>query len=178
MAKSDNTFSAKKQYILRLLQNGTLERLIQGADSDKELYESLKIGKTMWFRLKKEVPELKELVIRTRYETFIEIKGAMKKRALGYSYEETEQEMVVDPRTGMQHKGKIRKYTRHVPPDLSAQKLLIANLKSQECRDHRESELSNWTNSTATVEIKTEGQVSLAVDDAIREVLKEIENDK
>ena len=136
----------------------------------------------MWFRMKKEIPELAELIIRTRHETFLEIKGAMKKRALGYNYEEEEQEIYVDQRTGAKTKGKVRKITRHVPPDITAQKLLIANLKKAECRedneDSRLEELASWTNSTETLELKTENNITLAVDDAIKSVLKEITDDK
>ena len=167
--------------VKRLLADGTMEKLSLGADSDKELYESLGISKSKWFQLKKELPELSKLIIRTRHETFLGIKGAMKKRALGYDYEETEQEMTVDPRTGAQQKGKVRKITRHVPPDLSAQKLLIANLKKAECREdnpEKLEELANWTNSIETIEVKAEGSVSLALDDAIKNVLKDINDDK
>ena len=171
----------KKEYILKILKDGTLEKLSQGADSEKELYTALQISKTKWFSLKNEIPELKALIIRTRHETFLGIKGAMKKRAFGYDYEETEQEMIVDPRTGAQSKGKIRKTVRHVPPDLSAQKLLIANMKKLECKEgmgDRDGELANWTNSTETIEVRTENSVTVALDDAIKSVLKEINDDK
>lgn len=166
--------------IKKLLEDGTMEKLSLGADSDKELYESLGISKTKWFQLKKELPELNELIIRTRHETFLGIKGAMKKRALGYDYEETENEEGTDPKSGMPYT-KTKKTIRHCPPDLSAQKLLIANLKKAECREDNEDkleELARWTNSTETIEVKAEGSVSLALDDAIKNVLKDINDDK
>lgn len=175
-------YDNKTQYILKLLSNGQLEKLSLGADSEKELYTSLGISKTKWFALKKKYPELKELMIRTRYETFLGIKGAMKKRALGYDYEETEQETIVDPKTGAQKKGKTKTFTRHVPPDLAAQKLLIANLKKAENRESgsgdRNGELINWTNNAETIEVRTEGSVTVALDEAIKNVLKEITDDR
>ena len=180
---TDRRFTHNKlvKYIQDLIKTGRLQQLILGADSEKELYTALGIGKTSWFALKKEITELHELTIRTRHETFIQLKGAMMKRAMGYDYEETEQEMILDPRTGAQSKGKVRKVTRHVPPDLSAQKLLIANLKKSECREEtgdKDTELANWTNSTETIEIKAESSVTVAVDEAIQNVLKDINNDK
>ena len=179
--KPANRPDDKKKYIEKLLKNGTLEKLSQGADTEKELYTALGIGKTSWLKYKEEIPELKELIIRTRHETFLDIKGAMKKRALGYDYTEEIQEMSIDVRTKEKKPLMVRKVTRHVPPDLSAQKLLIANMKKQECRNDRKDridELANWTNSTETIEVKTEGSVSLALDDAIKNVLKDINNDK
>lgn len=158
-----------------------MQKLFQGADTEKELYTAIGISKSSWLRLKKEILELQALTIRTRHETFLAIKGAMKKRAMGYDYEESETEMIVDPRTGAQSKGKVRKVTRHVPPDLSAQKLLIANLKKSECREgtgDRDTDLANWTNSTETIEVKAESSVTVALDEAIQSVLKDINNDK
>lgn len=185
--KQDNTLDrrfthqAHVDYVKRLLSDGTMQKLFQGADTEKELYTALGFSKTLWAKLKNEVPELQSLTVRTRHETFIAIKGAMKKRAMGYDYEETEQEMIIDPRTGAQSKGKVRKTMRHVPPDLSAQKLLIANMKKVECKElpeDQDTELSSWTNSTETIELKTESSVTVALDEAIKNVLKDINDDK
>ena len=181
MPRNYTTTYSKKDYVIKLLKNGTLERLSQGADSEKELYTSLQISKTKWFALKNEIPELKELMIRTRYETFLAIKGAMKKRALGYDYEESETEMIVDPRTGARSKGKVKTIKRHVAPDLAAQKLLIANLKKTECKEefgNKDSELASWTNNAETIEIRTEGSVTVSLDESIKSVLKEINDDQ
>ena len=179
---SDKRFTHEKlvNHIKQLLDNGTLEKLFQGADTEKELYTAIGISKSSWLRLKEEIPELQALTIRTRHETFIAIKGAMKKRAMGYSYDEVETEEGQDPKTGNSYT-KTRTTKRHVPPDLSAQKLLIANMKKIECKDGKEDkngELANWTNSTETIEVRSESSVTVAVDDAIKEVLKEITNDK
>lgn len=166
----------KRNNIQQLVEDGTLEMLALGADNEQDLIKALNIGRSRWSELKKEIPGLSDILSRTLYTKFTMVKGANLKKALGYDYEETEDTIVVD-KNGREHP--VTKITkRHCPPDVQAQKIAMANIVRNARKAQNGAMEIDWTNSVETVEVKAEGSVSLVLDEAIKNVLKELEEDK
>jgi len=159
-----------RETITAMLEDGSLQSMFSGADSEKQIYEALGINYRVWFDLKKEIPQFAQLSTRTRVEQFYALKGAMKKNAYGYDYYEYYDEMDAD--------GNVVKRTRtrrHKAPDLNSQKILLTNIKKAEAINKGNSEIMNWTNrADEPIEIKTEGTVSVVVDTAIKSVLEAV----
>lgn len=77
------------------------------------------------YKYKKEKPELKEAFARGRKKVIFEIKGALLKKALGFTYEE-------EKRVGKKDKDGekivlVEKYTRYCPPSETAAGMLLRN---------------------------------------------------
>lgn len=65
-----------------------------------------------------------------------EVEGALRKRAVGYDYEETETFIEIDDK-GKEHK-KIRRVKKHMPPDTAAIIFYLKNRKPDKWRNNPE----------------------------------------
>lgn len=75
---------------------------------------------------------------RTREIVDLEVENALYKRAMGYDYDEEIYQRKVDKATGEESMELIKKVTKHVPPDTTAQIFWLKNRKPEEWRDKRE----------------------------------------
>ena len=89
-------------------------------------------------------PDIHNAVKRGKEPVDTQVENALLKRALGYDYEETVTE--VEDLGGGKTKKHVRKVTRHVAPDTTAQIFWLKNRKPKQWRDKLE----------ATVDIDTE----------------------
>jgi hypothetical protein len=70
----------------------------------------------------------------------IQVENALLKRALGYDYEETITE--IEDLGGGKTKKHVRRVTKHVPPDTTAQIFWLKNRKAKQWRDKMETAVS------------------------------------
>jgi hypothetical protein len=94
-------------------------------------------------RWKNEYPELRSALKTSK--DFIDslVEDSLLKRALGYSYEETEVSMADDGEDGKKKKKRIKKITKQVLPDTTAQIFWLKNRQKRNWRQEPEPAVSN-----------------------------------
>lgn len=68
-----------------------IEKLLNNGASEKQVAESLGISYASWNNYKKDYPEFKELCQKPRTTLVEDLRSALVKRALGFTYEEKKQ---------------------------------------------------------------------------------------
>lgn len=91
--------------------------------------------KTLWEWRNKYAPISKALK-KGKAPVDIQVENALLKRALGYDYEETITE--VEELAGGHQKKHIRKVTKHMPPDTTAQIFWLKNRRPDRWREKQE----------------------------------------
>ena len=109
--------------------------------------EKLGIAVSSWENYKKKYPELQEALKNGRLNLISELKMSLKKKARGFTYEETK--TTIREENGKQIKV-VEKYKKYCAPDVGAIHLLLKNLDP------------DWTNDDkTTIDLKRE-QLELA----------------
>ena len=103
--------------------------------TEAEIVKRLGISVRAWENYKKEYPELMEVLKDSKTELKHELKESLKKKAKGFTYEETK--TIIREENGKQVKV-IEKYKKYAQPDLGSIHLLLKNLDE------------NWHNDDAT----------------------------
>lgn len=109
--------------------------------TDKEIAKALGIGVTVFCGYKKDYPELKELMSKTRQNNINALKAALYKKALGFQYEESER---IEDSEG------VRTITR-TKTCLPSETAILILLKHW---DRNEDGSAKWKNDPATFELK------------------------
>lgn len=95
-----------------------IERMLNDGASEKQVAESLGISYGTWNNYKSQYPEFKELCDKPRTRLIEDLRSALVKRALGFSYEEKKQYITEG------EDGKKKKHTeittRQALPDVTA----------------------------------------------------------
>lgn len=73
------------------------------------------------------------------------VENALYKRALGYTYDEVTQELRLNKETGEEQLVEVRKVTKQVLPDVTAQIYWLKNRKPKDWRDKREDDAVDKT---------------------------------
>lgn len=96
----------------------------------RQIAKKLGISKTTLYEYAKEYPELQAALTDGKEQFTEDLKSAIKKRALGYSYTETTTKETKEYIDGMAITTEIvtTKVKKHVPPDLGSAHLLLKNL--------------------------------------------------
>jgi hypothetical protein len=89
---------------------------------------------------KNKFPNILDALKRGKEPVDIQVENALLKRALGYDYEETITE--VEELSGGRTKKHVRKITKHVAPDVTAQIFWLKNRKPKQWRDRVEQAVS------------------------------------
>ena len=118
-----------------------IEQWVRMGCTDKEIAKALGVGITVFCGYKKDYPELKELISRTRQNNIDALKAALYKKAVGFTYEETE--TVYD---GVNTKTITR--TRVSLPSESAALILLKHW------DRNDDGSAKWYNDPATYKLK------------------------
>jgi hypothetical protein len=125
----------------KILALGTKDNLIRIAAyarnglSEEQIAKNLGVSLTTFFRAKKseEVGEaIQQALIQTKEVVDFEVENMLRKRAMGYEYDEVKEEYEM----GILIKRTVTK--KVVPPDVSAQIFWLKNRKPTEWRDRRE----------------------------------------
>lgn len=106
--------------------------------TDKEIYQSLGIGKDAFYRYKKERIEFSDLLKSARKKPIMQIKAALFKRATGFQYVEC---------TEIEEMGAIVRKQRHIKqalPDPACAMILLKHWAKDE----------GWTNDPQTLELR------------------------
>jgi len=96
--------------------------------TDKEMCAALGVGLSTFYRYKAEKQELQDALKETKAIADLAVENSLYKRAIGYEYEETVQEVKTDA-TGKIKEKHIKKTTKTVLPDTTAQIFWLKNRK-------------------------------------------------
>ena len=113
--------------------------------SVRQIAVKLGVGKTMLYKYAQEHPELQEALDKGKANLVEELHCAIRRRALGYDYEETTIKETDSAKNGLEIVTTTVK--KHLPPDLGSIHLLLKNLDPDWHNDdqttikHREREL-------------------------------------
>lgn len=109
-------------------------------ETEKDIAGRLGIAATTFRRYKKEHPELAEAIKEGRQDFVAELKDALRKKALGFYYEETK---TVKRKDAGQAQVSIETYKKYSPPDVAAINLLLKNYDKE-----------NWSNDPQALELR------------------------
>jgi transcriptional regulator with XRE-family HTH domain len=107
--------------------------------TDKDIADRLGISMSAFSQYKLDYTELKEALKKNKEIIDTEVENALLKRALGYSYEEVTTEIEESP-TGK--KKKIKKTTKQVVPDVTAQAIWLQNRNAAKWRRNQEPQIN------------------------------------
>lgn len=120
-----------------------IERWLKGGASEKQVAQALGIAESTWFRYKAEKKEFQEFVKTVdRSEIVCDLRSALLKKAMGFTYEEKKQYITEDMLTGRKKKH-TEIYTKQALPDVAAINLALKNYDKD-----------NWANDPAMLELK------------------------
>lgn len=94
----------------------------------RQIAEKLGVSKTTLYKYATQYPELADALAGGKAGLVDDLKSAIKKRALGYTWTEVVQEKAVDEDSGEMVVVKEKTTTKHVPADLGSAHLLLKNL--------------------------------------------------
>lgn len=92
----------------------------------RQIAQKLGVGKTTFYKYIDDHPELAEALEKGKGILVDELKSALKRKALGYDYEETTKKVTDSDKDGQ--KVEVVTTKKHVPPDLGSIHLLLKNL--------------------------------------------------
>lgn len=93
--------------------------------TETQIAKKLKVSLRSWNNYKKQYPELTECLLQSKDDLINELKGALKKKAQGFYYEETTK--TVTEENGKKFK-KVETKQKYAQPDTGAIHLLLKNL--------------------------------------------------
>lgn len=120
-----------------------IEKWLKGGASEKQIAAALGIAESTWFKYKNEKSEFAEFIKTIdRSEIILDLRSALLKKALGYTYEEKKQYIKKDLITGhdIQYTEII---TKPAHPDVAAINLALKNYDKE-----------NWSNDPQMIELK------------------------
>lgn len=106
--------------------------------TDEQIAHNMGISTTTLYDYKNKYPEFAKALKKGKEVIDREVENALLKRALGYTYQETTQELVKNPETGEVELRSTKKVTKHVKPDTTAQIFWLKNRKPDQWRDTKE----------------------------------------
>lgn len=92
----------------------------------RQIAQKLGVGKTTFYKYIDDHPELSEALEKGKGILVDDLKSALKRRALGYDYEETTTKVIDSEKDG--RKIETVAVKKHIPPDLGSIHLLLKNL--------------------------------------------------
>jgi hypothetical protein len=126
---------AKGKYQEWLTPEGltVLEGLARDGLTDELICKKIGIGARTFYEWMERFPQMAQAIKKGKAPVDIQVENALLKRALGYDYEETITE--VEELAGGRQKKHIRKVTKHMPADTTAQIFWLKNRKPERWRD-------------------------------------------
>lgn len=118
-----------------------IEKWLNNGASEQQVAVALGVSYSAFNKYKREHAELRELCDKPRVPVILELRSALVKRALGFSYEEKKQYITEDEEGGKKKHTEIT--TKQALPDVAAINLALKNLD----RD-------NWANDPQALDLK------------------------
>lgn len=109
---------------------------------DKEMAAKLGISTETFYQYQKKYPDFSDSIKRGKAPVDVEVENALLKRARGYEYEETTVEYDAAVEGQKAKPKKIKKTTKQVVPDTTAEIFWLKNRKPKKWRDKQNIELS------------------------------------
>lgn len=101
--------------------------------TDEQISDNIGINRATFYEWMNRFPEIRHALKKGKEPVDIQVENALLKRALGYDYEETITE--VEDMGGGKTRKHVRKITKHVPGDTTAQIFWLKNRKPKQWRD-------------------------------------------
>lgn len=125
------TIGRKGNYEEWLTEDGLLQVQSWARDglTNEQIAHNIGVNPTTFCKWVMRYPPIKEALKKGKAPVDLAVENALLKRALGYDYEEVTTEMTAGgiPR--------VRKYTKHMPPDTTAQIFWLKNRRPDRWRD-------------------------------------------
>lgn len=125
----DKWIKGKEDVIIAACRNGAIV---------DDLIRIIGCGKTTFHQIKKEHLEFSELLKSGREVADLAVENALYKRALGFEYEETTNEVRMGKDGSLGEIISVKKTKKIIPPDVVAQIFWLKNRKSNEWRDKQD----------------------------------------
>ena len=119
--------------------NEIIDWLRNGA-TEKQVYENLGIKKDAFYKYKKEKTEFSEILKKGKESLVIQLRGALVKKALGFSYTEIKKSTKIEDGKPIQY---IEETTKQALPDVAALNLALKNYDKD-----------NWANDPQMLKFK------------------------
>ena len=104
--------------------------------TDEQIAHNIGINRATLYDWYNRFPNIHNAIKKGKGPVDVQVENALLKRALGYDYEETITE--VEDLGGGKTKKHVRRVTKHVPPDTTAQIYWLKNRKPKQWRDKME----------------------------------------
>lgn len=133
---------AKGKYQCWLMPEGLLklEGWARDGLTDEQIAKNIGINPATLYDWKNKYPKISEVLKKGKEVVDRQVENALLKRALGYKYDETTQEICKDAATGKQQLTVTKIVTKQVAPDTTAQIFWLKNRKPGQWRDKQEVE--------------------------------------
>lgn len=120
--------------VLKWLENGATE---------KQIYENLGVSRDVFYKYKREYKEFQDLIKNGRKSLVLQLRGALVKKALGFSYVETKTVKTKDENG--ENIERIETTVKTAMPDVAALNLCLKNYDPD-----------NWANDPQALKLKRE----------------------
>ena len=104
--------------------------------TDDQIAANIGCSRTTLYDWYNRFPDILNAIKKGKEPVDVQVENALLRRALGYDYEETITE--VEDLGGGKTKKHVRKVSKHVPPDTTAQIFWLKNRKPKQWRDKME----------------------------------------
>lgn len=119
-----------------------IEKWLKGGATEKQIAAALGISESTWFKYKAEKKEFADFIKTVdRTEIVLDLRSALLKKAMGFSYEEKKQYITMDE--DGRKKTHTELYTKQALPDVAALNLALKNYDRE-----------NWANDPQMLELK------------------------
>ena len=167
--KWETTIQPRKEEIMKLFDGGA---------SEFQVYTTLGISKDAWVNAKKLHPELEEWINEARCKIVGELKGALMRKALGFTYDETITEIKQDLDENGRPVGRKYTFTRKMhhysPPDANA---IYGCLKMYDV-DNAKYDVQAKAIALKKEELEMKKKLLLPEGEADKDLIKKLENFK
>lgn len=135
---------AKGKYEYWLTQEGLLklEGWARDGLTDEQMAHNMGISRETLSQWKKKYSDISDTLKKGKEVVDIQVENALLKRALGYSYKETIQELVIDKDTGEKEMAVTKIIERQMAPDTTAQIFWLKNRRPDKWKDKQDVEVS------------------------------------
>jgi hypothetical protein len=110
--------------------------------TEREIAKKLRISISTWLKLKREFPKIKETLKTSKEEADIQVENAVFKRAVGFEFEETSQEVKVS-KNGDAMPTSVKKTKKYIPSDVTAAIFWLKNRQPDKWRDRQERDVTH-----------------------------------
>lgn len=128
------------------------EYIAQGA-TEKDIMEWLGIANSTFYEYKNKYPEFRESLDKPKRESVIQVRNALLKRALGFTYEEKKQYLTKDKETGKETL-RVETFQKQALPDVGAIAMYLRNND----KDYKDRDQAHYEYEEMLLELKKQAQ--------------------